>query len=172
MVQIKIAGLKDGEHNYSFDEPVENGGLSEPFIDNFKLDVKLSKLNHQMVTDNKLRLKAKFECDRCSSEYETELTIEYKMVYLFTKEVEETEDLNTVYMNPEADKIDLTPEIIDYSIISVPMKKLCKEDCKGLCAGCGKDLNVEECACTEQEIDSRWKPLQELKNKLNNNITE
>jgi len=48
------------------------------------------------------------------------------------------------------------------------MKKLCKEDCKGLCPRCGKNLNEDNCICTEKEIDPRWEPLEKLRNKLNN----
>ena len=49
------------------------------------------------------------------------------------------------------------------------MKRLCKEDCKGLCVKCGSDLNEKQCECEDSEIDDRWKVLTELKNKLNKN---
>jgi uncharacterized protein len=49
------------------------------------------------------------------------------------------------------------------------MKKLCREDCKGLCNVCGKDLNDGDCNCDRSNADIRWLPLKELKNKLNNN---
>ena len=49
------------------------------------------------------------------------------------------------------------------------MKNLCKEDCKGLCQKCGTDLNKEKCSCKAEEIDPRWKPLVNLKDKLNLN---
>jgi uncharacterized protein len=46
----------------------------------------------------------------------------------------------------------------------MPMKPLCKEDCAGLCATCGKDLNKVKCKCTQEEIDPRWAELLKLKN--------
>jgi uncharacterized protein len=47
------------------------------------------------------------------------------------------------------------------------MKKLCSEDCKGLCPSCGKNLNDGPCNCAEEIIDPRWELLQKLKTKNN-----
>jgi uncharacterized protein len=60
--------------------------------------------------------------------------------------------------------LDLTEAIRQYIITAMPMKPLCKEDCAGLCATCGKDLNKVKCSCTQEEIDPRWAELLKLKN--------
>jgi uncharacterized protein len=90
------------------------------------------------------------------------------MVYLFGKEPVESEAINIVYLPLDTDKIDVKPEVIEYSLLAVPMKKLCKNDCKGLCYHCGKNLNVDNCDCQDDSIDIRWQPLADLKDKLNN----
>jgi uncharacterized protein len=51
-------------------------------------------------------------------------------------------------------------------LLSVPLRVLCREDCKGLCPVCGKNLNVEQCSCTPQVKDPRWATLQEIRTKL------
>jgi uncharacterized protein len=43
------------------------------------------------------------------------------------------------------------------------MKLLCNENCKGICAGCGADLNTELCKCPEKPADPRWEKLLSLK---------
>ena len=43
-----------------------------------------------------------------------------------------------------------------------PVRFLCREDCKGLCHRCGKNLNEGKCDCVEKEIDPRFAPLQKL----------
>ena len=43
-----------------------------------------------------------------------------------------------------------------------PVRFLCRDDCKGLCQRCGKDLNKGKCDCAEREIDPRLAPLQKL----------
>jgi len=69
----------------------------------------------------------------------------------------------------DADNIDVTNDVREFALLSVPMKNLCKDDCKGLCSKCGTDLNISKCTCSKEEIDPRWKPLMELKDKLNLN---
>jgi uncharacterized protein len=52
-------------------------------------------------------------------------------------------------------------------LLSVPLKSLCREECKGLCAHCGRNLNEGECSCSEQMEDPRWAALKEIRDKLN-----
>ena len=51
-------------------------------------------------------------------------------------------------------------------LLAVPLKAICREDCKGLCPHCGKNLNVEQCSCSEPVIDERWTALKDLRSKL------
>ncbi|HZR58187.1 MAG TPA: DUF177 domain-containing protein [Terriglobales bacterium] len=53
-------------------------------------------------------------------------------------------------------------------LLALPLKVLCREDCKGLCPQCGKSLNVEQCSCAEQVEDLRWAALKEIRSKLQN----
>ena len=52
-------------------------------------------------------------------------------------------------------------------LLAMPVKLVCREDCKGLCPHCGTNLNETTCKC-EQPGDPRWAALSELKNKLQN----
>jgi uncharacterized protein len=166
---IKISNLNDGSNNFIFNEPVKIIGLKEPFFDNFLLNLDLQKSNSQIALNSDLVLKAKFDCDRCGEEYTTEINTSYQIIYMFGEEPEETDSLNLKYLAFDAEKIDITQDLLDYSMLSIPMRKLCKEDCKGLCYKCGTNLNVSACSCVKEETDPRWLPLMELKNKLNNN---
>jgi len=51
-------------------------------------------------------------------------------------------------------------------LLAVPIKAICREDCKGLCPRCGKNLNVEPCQCFEPLEDPRWATLKEIKKQL------
>jgi uncharacterized protein len=46
----------------------------------------------------------------------------------------------------------------------VPTQVLCRDDCKGLCAKCGANLNLADCDCEDKEIDPRWAELKRLAN--------
>jgi uncharacterized protein len=54
-----------------------------------------------------------------------------------------------------SDELDLRAVLAEELLLALPAKPLCREDCKGLCARCGADLNVEACRC-EPEADSRF----------------
>ncbi len=58
--------------------------------------------------------------------------------------------------------IDLGPLVRELSLLSVPTKVLCREDCQGLCQECGANLNEGDCGCAEVEIDPRLAALQQL----------
>jgi len=47
-------------------------------------------------------------------------------------------------------------------ILDLPSKHLCKDDCKGICFKCGKNLNEGECDCETREVDPRLAKLMEL----------
>jgi uncharacterized protein len=165
---IKIANLSDGDHSYDFDEGIEKIGLTAPFFGNFKADVTLKKSHSQIILQTQLEVPVMFECDRCTVEYKTSLQTSYQVVYFFSTESLGDESDSLIYLNPNADIIDISKELRDYALLSVPMKKLCSDDCKGLCPVCGQDLNIKECECPKGKVDPRWEPL--LKNKkLNNN---
>src|SRR5947199_407510 len=51
-------------------------------------------------------------------------------------------------------------------LLSVPLKALCREDCKGLCPTCGKNRNTEPCSCPPALGDPRWSALRDIREKL------
>ena len=51
-------------------------------------------------------------------------------------------------------------------LLALPLRVICKEECKGLCPHCGKNLNVEQCSCAEPLEDPRWAALREIREKL------
>lgn len=59
-------------------------------------------------------------------------------------------------------ELDLTAAVREQILLSVPASPLCREDCKGLCPKCGKDLNESECGCDRAVIDPRWAGLKAI----------
>jgi uncharacterized protein len=51
-------------------------------------------------------------------------------------------------------------------LLAVPLKVICREDCKGLCPHCGKNLNQEQCSCAVEAEEPRWAALKEIRGKL------
>lgn len=51
-------------------------------------------------------------------------------------------------------------------LLALPLKIVCRQDCRGLCPTCGRNLNTEKCDCTAPPPDARWSALKDLKDKL------
>lgn len=164
---IKFTNYTDGIHYFDFEEPAKNLGLGEELKDTVKLHVKMDKSHWQIVCECTLELTAEFICDRCDADYTTQLQENFTLVYLFDNQQKQVESLNLYYISPEADKINLREDVIDYARLAIPMKRLCNEDCKGLCPSCGADLNKETCKCTKEEVNPVWAPLFQKKNNSN-----
>jgi uncharacterized protein len=62
----------------------------------------------------------------------------------------------------------LEDAIREQVLLAVPLKVICRENCKGLCPHCGANQNVERCSCAEPVEDPRWTPLKDLRSKLGN----
>ena len=64
----------------------------------------------------------------------------------------------------EGDGVDLTDILETLFILDMETKFLCREDCKGLCSTCGRNLNLGPCGCRKQ-IDPRFAVLEQLLDK-------
>ena len=73
----------------------------------------------------------------------------------------EEEDLDILYV--EEEELDTEPVLIEQLQLNVPMRRLCREDCRGLCPICGVDRNEEDCDCEQQDVDPRWEALKDLR---------
>jgi uncharacterized protein len=51
-------------------------------------------------------------------------------------------------------------------LLSLPVRTLCKPDCKGLCPHCGANRNLQTCSCEEGPKDPRWEALTGLRNRI------
>jgi len=67
---------------------------------------------------------------------------------------------------PDDNHIDLEPMLRDVIMLAFPLRPLHDENCRGLCATCGADLNGTDCGHTQQPEDLRWAPLRTALTKL------
>lgn len=111
--------------------------------------------------DGKFNLKAKgsvnvlLSCSRCLKDVEYELLFDIDEIYTNTGNEEEAETFN-------GSIIELSSVVRRSILFSLPMKVVCREDCKGLCPVCGKDLNEGECNCDTSYINPKFESLRSL----------
>ncbi len=89
-------------------------------------------------------------CGRCLAPVKEEFSIEidFSVVTSPTESEEET-------VLAEGQKIDLSLVVEECVQLNLPLRLLCRKDCKGLCPKCGKDLNEGDCGCDHKEVDPR-----------------
>jgi uncharacterized protein len=103
------------------------------------------------------------ECRRCLTLVGVPLDLEIGA--LFTQDSDPLDDPDAYSLAPEATEIDVTSAVREELLLAAPQYVVCRDDCKGLCPQCGKDLNTGSCDCAPA-TDMRWQPLQALKDKL------
>ena len=100
-------------------------------------------------------------CDRCGEDFESTKTTP---VYVTLTADEEAANEDPELYGLEGDEIDVSEVLRTCFILDMESKFLCSEDCKGLCARCGKNLNLGPCGCGK-EIDPRFAVLEQLLDK-------
>lgn len=86
-------------------------------------------------------------CDRCLKPLRKSFT--YDFDHTVVRYLEDENDWNETYLVAEQDALDMNETAMTDLLLMIPTKILCKEDCKGLCAICGCDLNVQTCDCLQ-----------------------
>ena len=141
----KIDDVKDYPDVVEFVEPVRIEGTLKNEDDVFVLDA-VGKTTALM------------ECSSCLAPVRKELSFEIKERFAHTgRDDEETETFT-------GDQIDLADYVKRGIIGELPMRVECREDCKGLCPICGKDLNDGDCGCDRTIRDPRFESLRALFN--------
>ena len=98
-------------------------------------------------------------CDRCAAEFDREIEFPLDVVLVTELANEENED---EWVFPlEGDSADLDDIVRTVFVLNLDSKLLCKEDCRGLCHRCGKNLNDGPCNC-QKELDPRFAALKQL----------
>ena len=98
-------------------------------------------------------------CDRCASEFDRDISFPIDVVLVTEMANEENEDECVFPL--EGDSADLDDIVRTVFVLNLDFKLLCKEDCKGLCHRCGKNLNDGPCNC-QKELDPRFAALKQL----------
>jgi uncharacterized protein len=167
-MKIQIAGLSEGVHHFSFREPVADVNLGKEFGGEVEVEVMLEKSGKQLFVDADVRANGMFSCDRCTSPFSLALRAPYQMYYVWNSQDAELPDPSQVQVIPPGlPTIDLAEDVRQTVLLAVPLKLLCKDECRGLCPRCGADLNKESCSCPPEAVDARWASLRELGRKHN-----
>lgn len=112
-------------------------------------------LEGRCVVRGELEATGEVDCGRCLASFTLTFPVPLELVVM-RDNATETDDADTLVLHQRDGLVDLTEPIREAAVLAVPQARICREDCRGLCAQCGADLNAGECDCKDEDIDPRW----------------
>ncbi|WP_158097690.1 YceD family protein [Tyzzerella sp. An114] len=128
------------------------------FLEPVKIKGTLTNIDDIIVLDAEGDTLLNVSCSRCLAPVNVKLN--FKLYEMFSKTGNIDEDIEAV----TEDSIDLYPYVRNEVFENIPMKIVCKDDCKGLCPSCGKNLNEGNCDCDTSYINPKFDSLRALFN--------
>ena len=119
--------------HFSFDESLT--------VEDFKGILNLNRTQNGLRVNGDFNAKTEVTCGRCLEDFVLALDSHFEEIFTFENgPLSEDETLI-----PEDGNIDFKPYIRDYLLLEIPIKPVCRENCKGLCDICGENLNKRDC---------------------------
>ena len=152
---VHIARLRAGGHDQSLSGSVDPRELEiadeprfhfHPIV--YRMDLQL--IGERLVVRGAFTMPCDMECRRCAE--------------IFSTSVQVSSFLRAYEISDGTETVDLTADIREDILLTLPSFPLCKDSCKGLCPQCGKNLNEGPCSCRpEPDVTGKWAILDELK---------
>lgn len=177
-MKFNVEQIKDVPRTVHFDEPVTAFPLLADMQNDegcritgaVSGDLTISREFDTIRVTGRVSTPLALSCSRCLAEYvafvDTGFTLFFRretapsVVHEDELELGEMDLLSSTY---SGDEIDLTHDVEEQVAMEIPVKPLCSEECKGLCHGCGIDLNTSSCSCRNEPEHLTFSALKNFK---------
>ena len=112
----------------------------------FQCEIKASVVDDQILIRGEVKGEATLACSRCLDEFSQVLNANFEMM-----------------AGVQQGDVELSDEVSQAIVLVLPMKPLCQERCRGLCAQCGQNLNTRLCPCKPEMAHPALESLKKLK---------
>ena len=165
-LNLRTLKLRSGEQFVDEREiqlaPLELGGQRYlPVPEAVPAELSITRASTGTVFELRFRSRLLGPCYRCLADAVLDQQISGREYQATSPE---SEELLTPYL--DEDRLDLSAWARDAVALALPEQILCRPDCAGLCPLCGKDLNAEPHTHDQEQADSRWGALAELRDRL------
>jgi uncharacterized protein len=149
---ILVARIPEEGFSYEGSDPGAILDLADdPFI-RVEGDVQYAlyaqRVSEELIVRGRLWVPLGLRCARCSEFFSTTVT--------------DSDFLRAYPASEETDSVDISPDMREDLLLHIPFFPLCSEECRGLCAQCGADLNKGPCGCEAKEKPNPWSALDDL----------
>ncbi len=130
---------------------------------------------HELIEDIRvagdLSTHVELACARCLEPVARDVTKKFDLLYRPQGSDAGREELSVTAVEAEVgyyqgEGLLLEDVLREQILLALPLRVICKEECKGLCPHCGRNLNFEQCSCAEPLEDPRWAALKDIREKL------
>jgi uncharacterized protein len=168
--KLDIRKLKPGKSKHEFELDYDDLDLDSSDImevNEAGLSVEVDSKIDELYVTGKATFSGRLECARCLEPFDLEQVYDLAFVVKIFKagqlsglESESSDDYFVI--DTSVEEFDFAPLVREKILLSIPMKPLCGEDCRGLCPRCGTNLNIEDCDCADEITDDRFSALAKL----------
>jgi uncharacterized protein len=145
----------------------EDAALEEPVFADFILTHK----ERDLRVEGAVRTAIRYQCSRCLKDFSHALDTSFNLFYLPQAEWKRDEEVELKYEDMvigyyDGIRLDVDLMVLEQIELAMPMKFICREDCRGLCPSCGADLNDGSCPCKGDATDTRLAVLKDFRAKM------
>jgi uncharacterized protein len=160
IMKIPIKHLHEGLHTFAFKQTAAACGLMDhPNLSDVDIIIDVEKSSPHFFIKNRVRATGRFVCDRCLDEFTRAVEEQTSVVFSSAPEMVGLASEEIHPLAKDAVEIDITDDVRDALLLALPVKAVCRPDCKGICPHCGAELNKEICRCGPPHRDARWAAL-------------
>ena len=126
------------------------------------------KVGQSVMVKGNLKALLRLPCGRCLEEFTYPLSSTFQVTLFPAKETSPEEEVELSEDDMESNfyeggEIHLSEITYEQIFLEIPYQPLCRDDCRGLCPVCGKDLNRTQCGCRREEFETGFAVLKKLK---------
>ena len=140
-------------------------------LDPLEVTATAELLEGQIRVEGQLDTKIELQCARCLEPVVQDVAHKFDLLYRPQGADSGREEISVTTAEAEVsyyqgEGLQLEDVLQEQVLLALPLKVICRDDCKGLCPHCGQNLNVKQCACAEPVEDPRWSALKDIRGKL------
>ncbi|MFN2428078.1 MAG: DUF177 domain-containing protein [Candidatus Binatia bacterium] len=169
---IRVPDLKEEVLQLEFMEPAaavntriaaSPGPNDQHFAKDLTVDAEIYRSERDVHFQGSVEGVVTATCARCLDDFERALRRDFRFVILprTAAEIDAEDDEGVDHYS--GDDLDLTPLVTEQALLALDSMPLCSRDCRGLCVGCGANLNREECRCDNEAKGAAPGPLHLIK---------
>ncbi|MDI9370036.1 MAG: DUF177 domain-containing protein [Synergistaceae bacterium] len=140
-------------------------GMSFRFVSPLVVEAEVRWSGEELLVDVGLNVALSSSCSRCLEPAGIEIREDFMYLYSLRKNVkgkktsEEGEDYRMVTIPCWKSRLDISDQVYESLVLSLPSRALCSPACRGICPSCGRRLESGSCSCSSVEIDPRLEEL-------------